>query len=504
EGRLDPVSAVSDSGLKSEAELLREGEYYQALVSSIDDSRKVAGVLIGGVRLELPLKEMKWARPSKDGRIIGPEPSLPSKVVSKGDVILVRPLRTKESGFYATLEQEPLVQGALISLDAQNGAVLSMVGGYDYSKSEFNRAIQATRQVGSSFKPIIYAAGLESGFTPASLILDAPLTFEDKELGKWKPANFDEKFHGDTTFRQALIKSRNVPTIRIVQEVQVGRLVDYAKRLGIHAEFPMDLSLSLGSIAVSPLELAKVYSLFPRLGKKLTPVFYTEVKDRNDKVLESVELKTVAPTTALPRADDQAEARAPGTSPTPAPQGAGESVRGRVALQLPRYPLETDPEQVLDPRVAYVMTHLMTEVVNYGTGTEAKQLGRPAAGKTGTTNDYLDAWFTGFTPQVVTVVWVGHDNQLPLGSGETGARAALPIWLSFMKEAVAEYPDSNFVVPAGVVFAPIDPATGRRLEANASRGIREAFIEGTEPKLAAPGQLPPTESAGEFLKEDFQ
>ncbi|NDD93010.1 penicillin-binding protein, partial [bacterium] len=283
DGRLDLLASLKESGLTGEAELIRDGELYKALVTSVDDAKKVAGVIVGAIRLEIPLREMRWARAYRDGRVVGPEPSVPSKVLSKGDVVLIRAKGTKGGAWTASLEQEPQIQGALISLDAQNGAVLAMVGGYDYSKSEFNRAVQATRQVGSSFKPIIYSAGLESGFTPASVIIDAPLTFEDKEIGKWKPANFDEKFHGDTTFRQALIKSRNVPTIRIVQEVQVSRLVEYAKRLGINAEFPMDLSISLGSMAVSPLELAKVYGLFPRLGKKLTPVFYTEIRDRDGK-----------------------------------------------------------------------------------------------------------------------------------------------------------------------------------------------------------------------------
>jgi penicillin-binding protein 1A len=498
DGRLDPIASIKEAGFKEDSELVKEGELYKALVTSVDDAKKSAGAMVGGVRFELPLKEMRWARLSKDGRIITGEPGVPSKVVSKGDLILIRAIRGKDGGWQAALEQEPTIQGALISIDAQNGAVLGMVGGYDHTKSEFNRAVQATRQVGSSFKPIIYAAGIENGFTPASVIIDAPLTFEDRELGKWKPANFDEKFHGDTTFRQALIKSRNVPTIRIVQEVQIARLVEYAKRLGMTAEFPMDLSISLGSMTVSPLELAKVYGLFPRLGRKLNPVFYTDIKDRDGKLLEEIQLKNTPPTiVAPPLADD-------GAASEPKSTTVSVGITGKAFVRLPTYPLESDPEQVLDPRVAYVMTHLMTEVVNYGTGTDARELGRAVAGKTGTTNDYLDAWFTGFTPNIVTVAWVGHDNQTPLGSGETGARAALPIWLSFMKEAVKSYPESEFPVPSGIIFAPIDPNTGKRLESNSSRAIREAFIEGTEPKIQSNGPAGPAESTGDFLKEDFQ
>ncbi len=498
DGRLDPASSIKEAGLASDLDLLREGDIHEALVTSVDDSRRVVGVMLGVLKLEIPYREWRWARPARDGKPIGGEPSVPSRFCSKGDVVLVRVMREKSGSWYASLEQEPVLQGALISLDARTGAVLAMVGGYDHDKSEFNRAIQAQRQPGSSFKPLIYAAGIEKGYTPASVIIDAPLTFEDKELGKWKPANFDEKFYGDTTFRQALIKSRNVPTIRILQSVQIPRMVEYSKRIGFTSDLPMDLSISLGSMGASPLEMAKVYALFPRLGRKIQPVFFTEVRDRDGRILEEVPLRVTPPTIVAP----------PVTAASPSPEDqkdvANSGITGRMPLQLPTYPQAADPDQVMDPRVAYVMTHLMTEVVNYGTGTEAKALGRPAAGKTGTTNDYLDAWFMGFTPHVVTGVWVGHDGQVSMLSGETGAKASLPIWLSFMREAVKGYPNEDFVVPSGIVFAPIDPNTGRRLSGNTARAIKEAFIEGTEPQVGSVGPLLPSESSGDFLKEDFQ
>jgi penicillin-binding protein 1A len=498
DGKLDPIASIQEAGLSGDLDLLREGDIHEALVTSVDDARKTIGVMLGAVKLEIPQKDWRWARPVRDGKPVGPEPVNPSKVVSKGDVVLVRLVKEKNGSWSAGLEQEPVVQGALISLDARSGAVLGMVGGYDFDKSEFNRAIQAQRQPGSSFKPLIYAAGIEKGYTPASVIIDAPLTFEDKELGKWKPANFDEKFNGDTTFRQALIKSRNIPTIRILQSVQIPKMVEYAQRLGFASELPPDLSISLGSMTVSPLEMARTYALFPRLGRKIQPVFFTEIRDRDGKILEEVPLRITPPTIVAPPVTQ--------TSPTPEETAelANSGITGRSALVLPTYPQPADPDQVMDPRVAYVMTHLMTEVVNYGTGTEAKQLGRPAAGKTGTTNDYLDAWFMGFTPHVVTGVWVGHDSQAPVGPGETGAKASLPIWLSFMREAVKGYPNEDFVVPAGIVFAPIDPNTGRRASGNAARAMKEAFIEGTEPQEGGAGPLLPSESAGDFLKEDFQ
>jgi penicillin-binding protein 1A len=372
-----------------------------------------------------------------------------------------------------------------------------MVGGYDYEKSEFNRTIQAQRQLGSSFKPILYSAALEKGYTPASIIVDSPIVYEDQGTGKWKPANFEEKFYGDTTFRQALIKSRNVPTIKIAQAIQIPYVIDYAKRLGMTAQLNPDLSLSLGSASVSLMEITKVYSLFPRLGRKVNPIYVSKVIDRDGKVLEEADPGKLPPV-------DQVIPPMPSPSPSAMPVVAQqESGPGRPPL-LPTYPPANDPDQVLDPRVAYVMTHLMTEVVAYGTGHEASNLDRPAAGKTGTTSDYIDAWFMGFTPDVVTGVWVGFDNHKSIGPLETGARAALPIWLDYMKQAVQGYPATDdFVVPPGVVFESIDQTTGKPAPPNSSRAIREAFIEGTEPVESNDNNSTDAPAApGDFFKED--
>ncbi|MFN7684415.1 MAG: penicillin-binding protein 1A [Oligoflexia bacterium] len=504
DGQLDPIASLQEAGLATDLDLLKEGDIHEALVTNIDEGRRTIGVMIGVVKLEIAQKDWRWARAVKEGRPVGLEPTSPSQVASKGNVVLVRVSKEKSGAWSASLEQEPVVQGALISLDSRTGAVLAMVGGYDFEKSEFNRAIQAQRQPGSSFKPLIYAAAVEKGYTPASVIIDAPLTFEDKELGKWKPSNFDEKFNGDTTFRQALIKSRNIPTIRLLQNIQVPGMIEYAKRIGFAAELPQDLSISLGSMAASPLEMVRTYALFPRLGRKVQPVFFTELRDRDGKVLEESPLKVSPPTLVAPPAPQNSPIAGEVKEPPSTENTSNTGVTGKMPLVLPSYPQSTDPEQVMDPRVAYVMTHLMTEVVNYGTGTEARQLGRPAAGKTGTTNDYLDAWFIGFTPQVVTGVWVGHDSQQPIGAGETGAKASLPIWLSFMREAVKGYPNEDFTVPDGIVFASIDPSSGKRVTGGVARGIKEAFIEGTEPPEVGPGSMAPSESAGDFLKEDFQ
>jgi penicillin-binding protein 1A len=498
DGRTDALEAMRLAGVTTDAQLLEDGEIYPAVVTSVDDKKKMTAVMVGAVRLEMPLEKMKWARPLRDEKnpnAFRPEPSVPSKVVAKGDVVLVRAQKGPTEGTWVvSLEQEPQVQGAILSLEAQTGHVLAMEGGFDHGQSEFNRATQAMRQPGSAFKPIIYSAALEKGFTPASVIVDAPIVYDDAEWGKWKPTNFEEKFYGDTTFRQALIKSRNVPTVKILQAIQVPYLVEYARRLGLaEAKINADLSISLGSASVSLMELTGVYALFPRMGRKVKPIFISRVVDRDGRVLE--ENKPVPFTPAVRAGASVPEPVAgilPSSSPSPRP-----------SVVIPPLPTPEDPDQVMDPRLAYVMSHLMKEVVTYGTGHEAKSLGRPAAGKTGTTNDYVDAWFMGFTPTIVTGAWVGFDNQRSLGSGETGAKAALPVWLNYMREAVKTYPDADFPIPPGVSFATIDPATGKLAAPNASYAIREAFVEGTEPTESVAATGTSGESQSEFLKEDI-
>ncbi len=498
DARMDAVDSIRDAGLASEQQLLDVGEIYPAVVTSVDDKRKLAGVMIGAVRADLPLEKMKWPKAF--------EPALPSRAVSKGDVVNVKVEQIAETGVTVALDQEPLVQGALVSIDSHTGYVIAMEGGYDYEHSEFNRATQAMRQPGSAFKPIIYAAALEKGFTPASVIVDSPLIYEDEESGKWKPTNFEEKFYGDTTFRQALIKSRNVPTIKIVEAIKYGFVIDYARRLGMAgAQFNADLSISLGSLTVPLLELTQVYAAFARLGRKVTPVFIVSVKDRDGRLLEERPPQPAPVPSVVPALIPQ-PAPSPEVSPSAAASAtASVPTSGRPVMLLPEYPRPEDPEQVVDPRVSYVMTHLMKEVVTHGTGRDAKILGRVSAGKTGTTNDYIDAWFMGFTPRLVTGVWVGFDNQKAIGPGETGAKAALPIWLSYMIEATKSDPaDEDFATPPGIVFASIDPVTGKLAPSHSSSAIREAFIEGTEPLESGGKNVPSAQSQSEFLKEDIE
>jgi penicillin-binding protein 1A len=494
DGSISTLDAVQLAGLKAEADLLKKGSIYNGIVTSFDDKKKTAGIMVGVVKTELPVTGLAWARAGI---------TQPKQLLNKGDLVQIRVVEIQGENITVALEQDPEMQAALYSLDLKTGQVLAMEGGFDFTKSEFNRATQAQRQVGSSYKPIIFSAALEKGFTPASIIVDSPIVYNDEESGKWKPANFEHKFYGDTTFRQALIKSRNIPTIKIVQEVQVPYLISFSKRLGMNTQMANDLSIALGSSAISLSELTKLYAIYPRLGRKVDPIYYSEVKDRDGKILE--EIKSVAPPPV-----EEVLKKALASMPTEAPSGElkleNPNPDAPRAIRLPEYPLANDPDQVLDPRIAFVATHLMKEVVSFGTGQEAKALGRPAAGKTGTTNDYLDAWFMGFTPYVVTGVWVGYDAQKPIGNNETGARAALPIWLDYMKEAVKNSPELDFPVPPGVVFASIHPQTGKPVPPNASYAIKEAFIDGTEPKdqPSQSGNQAPARSTSDFLKEDIE
>ncbi len=412
---------------------LEKGVIYRGVVV---DNRVAEGyyiVRVGRIGGRLYYRDMRWA---------GMDPS--SKKVSiqglfkKGDVIevVVKRRGNDDSDYTFSLEQTPDVQGALIVLEPKTGEVKAMVGGYDFNTSQFNRAVQAKRQPGSAFKPIIYAAAIDKGMTPADIIIDSPIVYEEvsKELEDgivWKPKNFDEKFHGPITLREALAKSRNVVTIKLLRKIGISYVIDYARNLGIRSPLNPDLSLALGSSSLSPLELSSAYSVFASGGMMISPVFIKKVVDRDGNILEV----------------------------------ANPSI-----------------ERVISSETAYIMTSLLEGVVQNGTGWRAKALGRPAAGKTGTTNKYIDAWFVGYTADYLAGAWVGFDDQGSLGDMETGSRAALPIWLRFMKNAHKDKPIKNFSVPDGVVFAKIDPKTGKPAQLGDKDAIFEVFKKGTEPK----------------------
>jgi len=330
------------------------------------------------------------------------------------------------------------VQGALVALDPQSGHILAMVGGRDFTASQFNRATQARRQAGSAFKPVVYAAALDKGFTPATVIVDEPFSYVDVP-GKepWEPQNYDREFWGPVTFRKALTFSRNVVTVKIAESIGLDYLIEYSRNLGIKSKLEPNLSLALGSANVTLLELTSAFGVFAAQGYRAEPFLITRIVDRDGNILEEVESSAV---------------------------------------------------EIISPQTAYLITSLMQSVIQEGTGQRAKELGRPAAGKTGTTNDTRDAWFLGFIPQrLVAGSWIGYDIEKPLGTHETGAVAALPIWLEFMKQAVAQEPAENFSVPEGIVFIKVDAATGEPVGAGQSaqsgKVILECFKDGTAPDV---------------------
>ncbi len=419
---------------------LEPGKIYKGIVVKIDDDKKNTLVRVGSVTGVIPLADISWARkPDIKTAYWEKKVRSPEKVFKTGDIIKVRAVKKDQikNNWLFSLEQAPLVQAALLSIDAETGEVKAMIGGRDYRNSQFNRAIQSRRQPGSAFKPVIYSAALDKGYTAATVIIDSPVVFKDtKRNFIWKPHNYKEKFYGPTLFRDALVESRNVVTIKILQDIGIDYVINYARKLGINSEINRDLSISLGSSGVSLLELTKAYSVFSNLGYRIEPVFITKILDRNGNVLEKSEMNR---------------------------------------------------QKVIDMSTAYIMTNILESVVKSGTGWRVRALKRPAAGKTGTTNNLNDAWFLGYTPRYTTGVWVGYDNEKSLGKGETGSRAASPIWLGYMKKALDGKPIRTFNVPEGIVFAKIDAETGL-LPGKSSKKIRfECFKEGTVPTMHTPG-----------------
>lgn len=450
------------------------GAHAVGIVTGVDAAKNVVRVAIGANEGILPLAGMRWARkPNPEVNYADALLQGVQGVLRSGDVVLVRrvtreELQAAESAITAgrpkdvpqaelllQLEQEPKLQGALVSVDPWTGYVAAMVGGYDFEASEFNRAFQACRQPGSAFKPIVYAAAVEKlDFTPATILTDAPIVFRDEE-NSWKPQNFGEEFKGDVTVRTALVNSMNIPAVKTAEALIVkhgsSALADWSKNLGITTPVKLELGSALGSSCVNLWELTNVYALFARYGDRRGSGFVKRVLDRDGRVLE-----------------DHADWRDP-WMPLSARMAAG-----LAEVSRPR-------EQAMDPRTAYTIVHLLREAATVGTGARARALGKPAAGKTGTTNDSFDTWFMGFTHDLATGVWLGYDiNVTPLARYETGGHASLPIWLQYMKGALRDRPQPEFVPPEGMVLVKMDPETGKAVETD---GVEEPFREGSEPKL---------------------
>ena len=431
-----------------------EGMVLKGLVEEINDETGEATVSVGSLKCLLPLENMKWAR-KPDTEVAYYLASLKkiSDAIKPGDIILCRLEKPAEQPFDWTvsLEQEPMIQGAVFSMENKTGKVRAMVGGYDFEQSQYDRANQARRQPGSSFKPIIYAAALDNGMTPATVILDTPYISSlnpDEEI--WRPKNYKEKFFGPTLLRKSLILSRNVITIKILKKIGIKTVINYARKLGIESELSPDLSLALGSSGLYLSELTRTYSVFANNGMLVEPYYINRIEDRDGLVIE-----------------------------------------------------ENHPNlrQAIGEDTAYVMTDILKGVIREGTGWRAKALNRPAAGKTGTTNDLKDAWFIGYTPELVTGVWVGYDTSVPMGKDETGSRAASPIWLYYMSAALEGKPVQDFIAPDSVVFAKIDRDTGLLASPYSKQTVFQSFKKGTEPTEYA--TKPEAAKSGNFSEFDM-
>jgi penicillin-binding protein 1A len=441
-GTMQPPAPSSTAEPILKAGDIREGIVLRAAKDSY-------AVLVGAVTGKLAFDDMAWAK----RQLKGPDPGVDylvntnlKQILKPGDVIEVSIKKVTKEGLQLALEQTPIVEGGLIAMDPQTGAIRAMVGGYDFSRSEYNRAVQAHRQPGSAFKPVIYATAMNQGMSPATQILDAPVVYEQEEDDKtWKPENYGRKFHGMVSLRDALAQSHNLATVRLLDRVGIRNVIDFARTVGITSPLPADLSLGLGSSSVGLMELTSVYGVFLNKGTRVEPFAIKVAKD-----------------------------------------SAGNSLE--VA--------EPEPHDVITKETAYLITNMMEEVVLRGTGQAAKALNRPVAGKTGTTNDYINAWFIGGTPNLVTGVYVGFDDRRSLGESETGARAALPIWIAFMKEALNQLPVVPFEIPEGVTFVKVDPSTGlleSDQEGEGQKGMVEMFTKGSEPTQAAQRRLDPTD-----------
>jgi len=452
-----PPSQVKELPNKKKGVLppLSQKEIFEGVILSKEDSKKSYTVWVEDRKGILPYSEMSWALTIKPTATYKPQKvKTPGDLLNPGDVVYVRVKESsrKEQTLRLSLEQEPIVQGALLCLDPRTGHVRAMVGGRDFGESQFNRAISARRQPGSAFKPLIYAAALEKGYTPSTIIMDSPVEYSDPDGGTyWAPKNYDEDFMGPITFRNALAHSRNVVTVKILEDIGVGYALPFIKKLGIESSIKRDLSIALGTSGVSMMELASAFAVFANGGERIKPIFIKKIVTMNGEVLEEN-----TPYIEMEEKEEEEE--------------------------MPETPPPASKERVISPQNAFIMTHLLQGVVQHGTGQRAKALGRPVAGKTGTSSDYSDAWFIGYTPSLLTGVWVGFDDKTSLGKKETGARAALPIWISFMDQALRNTPVETPKPPPGITFIKVNIETGLPTNTDSPETIPEAFINSSVPR----------------------
>ncbi len=566
----DPVSNIPP--------YVSKGQILEAVISRIDDKLGLTEVRFGDGQALLDISDISWARKPDPAVTSDAAPKItkPSQIFKEGDVILVRitgerfssqrlvreltPGKAKPTPenlklvrstldyAQATLEQDPLVEASLLSFDQVTQEVTAMVGGSDFRVSKYNRALQAKRQTGSSFKALVYTAALDKGWTAASPVADTPVVFEEKDAAaeegqddvkKYKPHNYANKFMGEMLFRNALIRSLNIPTVKILTDIGIDWATQYARRLGVFSPLANDITMGLGSSGVTLYEMTKAFSQLGRLGKRIRPLIIQKVVDHSGKViLEKLSLdkkfaREIEPIDTLfeekrkeylvKKADDGLTAAA---SPASADKlhaanaaaagsvgagarggGGGDQQLSNSDLPLAKYKTPhlffEDAEQLISAETAYLITSILRGVIfdEGGTAGRARSINRPAAGKTGTTNGFFDTWFIGYTPQIATGVWVGYDQEKTLGVGQAGANTTLPIWLEFMKFAHKTLPIIDFPKPDNIVFANIDNNTGKLASSTSTKIVHQAFLRGTEPKTLNDSSN--SKSDADLIKEDL-
>ncbi|MBB4820128.1 penicillin-binding protein 1A [Pseudomonas alcaligenes] len=454
-----------------------------AIVTQVEKS----GLLVltrGGKEETVGWDSMKWARPFLNTNSLGPRPQQPADVAQVGDLIRVQ----RQADGNLLFVQQPAAQSALVSLDPENGAIRSLVGGFSFEQSNYNRAVQAKRQPGSSFKPFLYSAALDNGFTAASLVNDAPIVFVDEYLDKvWRPKNDNNTFLGPIRLREALYKSRNLVSIRLLQAVGIEYALNYISRFGFNKqELPRNLSLALGTATLTPMEIASGWSTFANGGYKIQPYLIDRIESRDGKVIFTANPPSV------PK-DDAPDTEVAQTVAAP------DSRLPSVEHQEPAV-----AERIVDARTTYILNSMLQDVIKRGTGRRALSMGRgDIAGKTGTTNESKDSWFSGYNADYVTTVWVGFDQPESLGRHEYGGTVALPIWMTYMSAALKDKPEHVLPEPEGILTLRIDPLSGRAAAPGAPNAFFELFksedspppMSEFDPGMSAPGSPLPADEA---------
>ncbi len=530
-GEFDEIKLTDEDLKKNQSKkipaFLEKNKSYQAVVETVSDEFGYVTVKLPGVKGYIPFETMIWARKlNPDVKSEFAQIKKPSAALKKGDVVLVKIIsdqlnlpvsKNKKSVsslgninlnefISVELDQEPLVEGSLLSLDQNTQDIVAMVGGYNFARNEYNRALQAARQTGSSFKALIYAAALDKGYNPSTRIIDAPLVYKqagtdsegqgDEKI--WSPSNHGKEFNGEITMRNALVKSLNIPSVKIMEDIGVPYATQFSRRLGIFSKLNPDFTLVLGSSSITLYEMTKVFSQFGRNGLRIRPIIVKSVTDRSGKILLenlSLDVKFKNEIEKINSEFEENRKKYLADNENSAIEGSDHSGDENNHFYF------SNSDQLIKPEVAYVITNMLKGTITdaEGTGGRAAQIGREVAGKTGTTNGYVDAWFVAYTANIATGVWVGFDKEKSLGKGEVGGRAALPIWLDYMKPIHEKLPNLSFTQPENIRLIKIDSESGKLANSSSKKTINQAFIDGTEPTAASSK----TEETMDHLKQDL-